>query len=48
MENVFNIYTDGACNNLAKTHLGGWVTIDYRSVDIFHVTHWAYITQPNN
>lgn len=24
MENVFNIYTDGACNNLAKPHWGGW------------------------
>ena len=28
--------------------MGGWITSDARIVDIFHVTHWAYITPPNN
>lgn len=28
--------------------MGGWVTSDARIVDIFHVTHWVYITPPND
>ena len=27
--------------------IGRWVTSDARIVDILHVTHWAYITPPN-
>ena len=48
MENVFNIYTDGACNNLAKPHWGGWGYVIVEDDVVIHEDSGAEKNTTNN
>lgn len=48
MDNVFNIYTDGACNNLKEPHWGGWAYIITEGGAIVHDESGAEKHTTNN